>query len=163
MAVSIDLNNVNVPGQVSLGLPPTSPSHAIPNSDPRVAIRGSAQTIGINLNLSAPIDLAPLVPLNGAGVAVAKYIPVRIVVMNPSGNASSAALEVWTGAGGTGTKLVTATTLTNLTASTKFISLSLNALTDYVTSANVYPRLTTAAGSAMTCDIYMIFEDVSNA
>jgi hypothetical protein len=160
---TISGDNATCLGQITVAGAPTSPTHVVVNQDPRHQLRGTCQTLAINLNASAPVDLSPLVPLNAAGFAVAKYIPRRITLLNATGNASGATLGVYSGAGATGTTVVTPVALTNLTGSTKFIDLTIAALTDVLTAANLYPRLTVAAGSAMTCDIVMEFTDLSNS
>jgi len=91
----------------------------------------------------------------------AKYLVRRIVATNASGTPTLAAGGFYTAASKGGAKLVETTQLyTALSAATKFVDTTLLtiATTDIVTSAQLYMALTTANGSAMTCDVYVYGE-----
>lgn len=152
MATRIDGDNVTVPGQVSVSGPGTSLTH--------VATRGvtgllRAYVKGIDLNAAAPIDLATIT------VPSALYIPVRAFVYNPSGNLAAATLGLYTAAGAGGVALIAPVLLASLTATTKFQLLSIAAITDVVTAATLYPRLTVAAGAPGTASLVLEFQDLA--
>lgn len=121
---------------------------------------------GCNLNASAPAD-------NACTISAAKYILRKIVITNASTSlaALSPVMAVYDAAAGTGDLLasIPAAAFNLLTAAAKFIQYIGNELVIMLTGAfalaefcsentlsasTLYARLTTAAGSAATCDIY---------
>lgn len=113
-----------------------------------------AYVTGLLLNTAAPADLATLTVLS------TKYVPVRCIVYNPSGNMSSATLGLYTAAGAGGTAIVTPVLLATLTGTGKFQSLSIAALTDVITATVLYPRLTVASGVAGTASLMLEFVEL---
>lgn len=112
-----------------------------------------AKGTAINLN-SAGSD-------NAVTIIAPKYIIRRYVVTNTSTSLaiSPATLGLFTGAGGTGTTIVTPATLTALTGATKFVDMTVALTTDTLTAATLYIRNVLAAGGAATVDVY-VFGDV---
>lgn len=116
-----------------------------------------AYVTGLLLNTAAPVDLATLTVLS------TKYVPVRCIVYNPSGNMSSATLGLYTatgGGGGGGVEIVAPTLLATLTGTGKFQSLPISAITSVVTAAVLYPRLTVASGVAGTASLMLEFVEL---
>lgn len=107
---------------------------------------GSATAI--NLNTAAPADIATI-----ANIRAGTYIPFYIVVWGASADSSTAEVGVFTGAGGTGTTVVTAAALTGLNAAGKFKVLTIAALDTPLTASTLYVRLTVAQGGAATANI----------
>lgn len=110
------------------------------------------KAIGVNIN-NAGSD-------NSVTIPYAKYIVRRVIITNPSTSlaASTATIGVFTGAGGTGTTVVAAATMTTLTGSTKFSDRTLALTTDTLAAAILFVRNVIAHGSAATVDVY-IFGD----
>lgn len=102
----------------------------------------------INLNTAAPADIAAI-----ASIRAGTYIPYYIVIWGASADSSTAEVGVFTGAGGTGTTVVTPAALTGLNAAGKFKALTIAALDTPLTASTLYVRLTTAQGSAATANI----------
>lgn len=106
------------------------------------------------------------VTINGANTDQAtfnipfpKYAIRRITVTNPSGDlgvTSAATIGVFTGAGGTGTTVVTPATITGVRSGSKFADLVLALTGDTLTSPTLTIRTVTSQGSAITVDF--IFE-----
>jgi len=115
------------------------------------SLLGSAT--GVNLN-SAGSDTA--IP-----IAASKYIVRRVVVTNASTSlaVSAATLGLFTGAGGTGTTVVTPAILTALTSATKFLDQTLALTADTLTAATLFIRNVLAHGSSATVDV-AIFGDI---
>ena len=87
-----------------------------------------------------------------------KYIVDKVVVANASANlgASIAAGGIYSATSKGGTVVVgAAQAYTALTAASKFATMTLALTTDSLTAATLYFSLTTAAGNAATCDIYI--------
>ena len=95
-------------------------------------------------------------------VPYAKYVIRNIIVTNASTNLTLAAGGVYTATSKGGTTVVAAAQVyTALSASTKFVDLTLasGVTGDVVTAATLYLSLTTGQGAAATADCY-IFGDV---
>lgn len=109
---------------------------------------------GVNIN-NAGSDNAITIP-------PAKYIVRRVVITNASTSlaVSPATLGVFTGAGGTGTTVVTAVTLTALSSASKFVDMALAVTADTLTSSTLYIRNVLAAGGAATVDVYIFGESL---
>lgn len=106
---------------------------------------GSVATV--NLNTAAPADIGTISIRSGS------YIPLYVVVYGASADSSTAELGIFTGAGGTGTTVVTPAALTGLNASGKYKVLTLASLDTPLTASSLYVRLTTAQGSAATANV----------
>ena len=152
--VTLDGNNINVPGQVSIGTPPSDDSHAPRNDDKRFLYRVCASITGVDANGSAPYDAAPI------PIPCAKYIVVEMVVLNASADHHAATVGLFTAASGGGTQVIAATALAGVTGSSKFKSLAYSGQ-DVLTAANLYPHFTVASGNAGTLDILLVLKDVS--
>lgn len=95
---------------------------------------------------------------NPVTVPFSKYVVRRMSVTNCSSTlaASLATVGLYTGAGATGTTVVTLGLLQALTASTKYVDMTLALTTDVLTASTLYIRNGVTAGSAITCDVYVI-------
>lgn len=121
---------------------------------------------GCNLNSTVPTD-------NACAISAAKYILRKIVITNASVSlaALNPVMAIYDAAGGTGDLLanIPAAAFNLLTVATKFIQFIGNELVIMLNSAfslaefcsentlstsTLYARLTTAAGSAATADVY---------
>lgn len=94
-------------------------------------------------------------------IGAAKYVIRRIVVTNASTNLTLAAGGIYdTTSKGGNTIVAAAQVYTALTASTKFLDLTLDttATTTALTSATLYLSLTTGQGGAATADVYIFGE-----
>lgn len=151
MAFRINGDNADAPGQITVQGVPTSRQHVIQ--------RGRAGTLknyvqALDLNAAAPVDLSVLT------VDSRLYVPVRVVVYNPSADVSAATLGFYTAAGGGGTEIVAPTLLATLNGTGKFQSLTVTALTSAITATTLYPRLTVAAGAAGTASLVVEYLDL---
>jgi hypothetical protein len=104
--------------------------------------------IGANMNTTAD---------QSVGINFSKYVLRYVVVTNASVNLTTAAGGIYDAASKGGNALVANTQIyTALTASTKFVDLTLAAIatTDVSTATTLYVALTTGQGSAATADFY---------
>lgn len=110
---------------------------------------------GVNIN-SAGSD-------NLIAIPYTKYVVRRVTVYDASTSlgASIATLGVFTGAGGTGTTLVTAVTMPTLTSATVFVDSALAVTTSYQTAQPLYIRNVTAHGSAATVSVRIEIQPLS--
>lgn len=93
-------------------------------------------------------------------ISAKKYVIRRVVVTNASTSLTLSVGGLYDAASKGGTTLVANTQVYSaLTASTKVLDLTLNALTDVSTVATLYLSLTVAQGGAGTADVF-IFADV---
>lgn len=132
-------------------------------------VSSAAVTTGVNSS-SLQVVWAKGVSVNGTNtdqatvtIPYTKYIVRKITLTNPSsslGATSTATIGVFTGAGGTGTTVVTAATVLGVTAATKFADLILAVTADTLTSSTLTIRTGVAQGSAITCDFYIIVDPV---
>ena len=152
MGVEISGDNITVPGQVAILLPPTSLYHAI-SARYAGSLKGYVQAL--DLNAGAPIDLTALT------INAIRYVPIRCIVYNPTANLALATLGLYTAAGGGGVAIVAPVVLATLTGAGKFQSLSIAALTDVVTATTLYPRLTVASGVIGTAALLLEYVDLS--
>lgn len=103
---------------------------------------------GVNLNTASPADIGTI-----SGIRSTSYIPLYIVVSGASADSSTAEVGVFTGAGGTGTTVVTPAALTGLNAAGKYKLLTIAAMDTPLTASSLYVRLTVAQGSAATANV----------
>lgn len=103
-------------------------------------------------NLNAGVTDTPLTMLSS------RYIVDKIVVENASANLTVATGGVFTAAGGGGTTLAADQALSALTASSKFLELTLAGIvgTDVVTAATLYARCGTPQGGAATANLWVM-------
>lgn len=107
------------------------------------------QFISVNMNAANTDNQITHIPW-------AKYIVRRVIIYNCStslGATSTATLGVFTGAGGTGTTIVTVAVIVGLTATTKKVDLTVALTTDTLTAPSLFVRTGLAQGSAATCDV----------
>lgn len=106
----------------------------------------------LSANMNSVADQAIGIIMSGT------YIIDKIIATNASANmtGSIAAGGIYTGANKTGTNVVSAAqTYTSLTSASKWMALTLAVTSDTLTAQTLYFALTTANGSAATCDIYI--------
>lgn len=106
-----------------------------------------SETEGVNLNASAPSDIAEL------KIAASEYLPTRLVIHDVSAAAAASTVGLYTSPGGGGTEIMAPIALAGLTAANKCAVIDLSSFADQITSATLYLRLTVAAGSAATCHV----------
>jgi hypothetical protein len=88
--------------------------------------------------------------------APAKYIIRRIVATNASISLTTAVGGIYTAVSKGGTAVVAnSQAYSTLSASTKFLDLTLASNTDYRTATSLYLSLTTPQGAAATADIFV--------
>lgn len=94
-------------------------------------------------------------------VKASLYIVRRVIITNASVTlaASLATVGVFTGAGGTGTVVVTPAVLTGLTVSAKLSDMALALTSSTLAVSTLFIRNVIAHGSAATVDVYL-FGDV---
>ncbi len=114
---------------------------------PRYGCLGSLTAVDLN---SATTD-------NAMTIESGRYRIDKITVENASINTTLATAGVFTAAGGAGTTLAADQVLSALTATTKFLDLTLggSVATDVVTSGTVYFRVGTPQGAADVCDVFI--------
>lgn len=118
-----------------------------------------ASLIGANFNVTTDQAMA-------LQTGITRYIIRRIIVDNASINltGSAAAGGIYTQAAKAGTAIVAAAQMyTALTASTKFLDLTLAAVvgTDILTATTIYLSLTTPHGVAVTANVWVFGENVT--
>jgi hypothetical protein len=101
----------------------------------------------VNLNTAAPADIGTIT------IRSTSYIPLYVLVSGASADSSTAQVGVYTGAGATGTTVVTPAALTGLDAAGKYKLLTIAALDTPLTAASLYVRLTVAQGGAATANV----------
>lgn len=122
------------------------------------AVMRKLTVVGANLN-SAGDTVIP-VP-----VTYTRYRIVGVELTNVSSSLTTATASVWSGAGGTGTNIAPDQSLSALTGSTSQnmgMTLSTASATTDLTSTNLYFRVGTPQGSAVTGDVYIILEEKDN-
>lgn len=118
---------------------------------------------------SARKVLTTAVNLNSAGAEKtitglpAKYIVRRVSAFDASTSlaASAATVGVFTATASGGTTVVADTTLTGLTAASKFVDLTVATSADYLTASTLYITTGTAHGSTATCSVQAEIEDLT--
>lgn len=152
MPTQISGDNVLVPGQATIQGVPTALDHTVTS---RYAGTLRAYVQGLLVNSAAPADLAALT------VTSARFVPVRVIVYNPTGNMAAATLGLYTAAGAGGVAIVTPVLLAALTAVDTFQELTIAALASVITATTLYPRLTVASGVAGSVSLMIEFVDLS--
>ncbi len=123
--------------------PNVSPAGSPLNATPR-----SFLTTAINLNsAAADVGSFTLLPL--------KYRVIRLMGFDASTSLTLATLSLFTGAGGTGTAVVSVFALAGLSAATKFVDCTLAVTADYLTAGTLYLRNITAQGGAATASFIL--------
>lgn len=108
----------------------------------------------VNVNVNSIADTALIVD---EYVTNARYRIDKIMLENASISLTTAQVGVFTAAGGLGTTIAAAQAVSGLTASNKWIALTLEALvgTDVLTASPLYFRVTTAQGAAATVNVHL--------
>lgn len=111
-----------------------------------------AYATAVNMNSAVPTDTA----MSAIGPTPSKYLIDSIRVRNCSATAAAAVAQIFTATGGGGTALTTSQTLTNSTTTANTsMALAAGIATTDVTASTWYFRLTTAQGTAVTCDVWL--------
>lgn len=94
---------------------------------------------------------------------VTAYVITNIRVTNCSVTPVLAQVALWTGAGGTGTNLVAAGTITGATSASVILPLTLagTVATTRLTASSLFVRVTVANAVALTCDVNVNIQDLS--
>jgi len=94
---------------------------------------------------------------------VTAYVVTNIRVTNCSATPVLAQVGLWTGAGGTGTNLVAAGTITGATSAAVILPLTLagSVATARLTASSLFVRVTVANATALTCDVNVNIQDLS--
>lgn len=92
---------------------------------------------------------------------ITKYSVASMVVTNCSGTPLAAQVAMFTGAAGTGTTVVAAGTITGATSSTVMVLPTVTAATTALTSSSLFVRVTVQNVAAITCDFYVIVNNLS--
>lgn len=92
---------------------------------------------------------------------ITKYQVSSIAITNCSATPLAATVGFFTGAGGTGTTLVTAATITGATGTTIIVPMTLagTVATTALSGASLFVRLTVANVGALTCDVGIVVID----
>lgn len=95
--------------------------------------------------------------------AITRYQVLGVSVTNCSVTPILAAFGIWTGAGGTGTNVVAAATITGATSSSVIINSTLagTVATTMLTSGSIFVNVTVANAAALTCDVGVRIQDWS--
>lgn len=92
----------------------------------------------------------------------AKWRPLKLTAFDASTTPGAlAVVGLYTAATGGGTNLVSAMTLTGLSAASKITDATLISITDYRTETTVYLRNTVANGSTTTASFILFIEDLT--
>ena len=93
----------------------------------------------------------------------AKYRVISLYAFDASAAPVLATAGLYTATGGGGTTLVTAATLTALTAATKMLNstLAAGATSDYQTAATLFLRNAVAQGTALTVSFSLVIQDLT--
>jgi len=127
------------------------------------AVNAPAQAVGNltarTVNFAATGDNATItVP-----AWVTAYVVTNIRVTNCSATPVLAQVGLWTAAGGTGTNLVAAGTVTGATSAAIILPMTLagTVATTRLTAASLFVRITVANATALTCDVNVNIQDLS--
>lgn len=116
-------------------------------------VLGSLRGANMNVTTDQPITIIS---------TITKYSVDRVVVTNCSGTPTLAAGGLYTSASKGGSAIVGAgQAYTALSSSSTMLPLTLAITTSTFTATTLYLSLTTANGSAMTCDVYVIVTDLT--
>jgi hypothetical protein len=106
----------------------------------------------VDFNTTAPADIGTFV----IAPPTTNYRFAAVMISQCTASISSAHFEIWTAAGGTGTKLLNDTTGAVTTASANTsgsLQVTSPSISTFVNTANLYLRLITAQGSPATCSV----------
>lgn len=109
----------------------------------------------VNLNSGVNTDVATITGLP------ARYIIRRVTFDGASATPTLATISVYTGAGATGTAVVTAQALSTMNATTVYLDATLGVAGLVLTSSTLTIRNVAVAGSAMTVDVTVEVEPLA--
>lgn len=92
---------------------------------------------------------------------ITKYSVSQMVVTNCSGTPVLAQVALWTGAGGSGTNVSAAATITAASSATAIVNPTITAATTALTSSSLFVRIAVANTAAITCDFYAVVNNLS--
>lgn len=112
-----------------------------------------------SVNLSATGDQATI----AIPPSITKYAVTAVWVTNCSVTPILAQVSMFTGAGGTGTTVVAAGTITGATSAPVILPQSLAGTVSAtaLTSSSLFVRVSVANVAALTCDVYTVINDLS--
>lgn len=95
---------------------------------------------------------------NAVTINLTKYIVRKVTVTNCSISlaANLATIGVFSSTGGGGSTLVALALVQSLTATTKFVDMTIALTADTLTATTLYVRNGVTAGTAATCDVYIV-------
>jgi hypothetical protein len=118
---------------------------------------------GVNLNSVGDTAISVALPYG-----FSRYFVAGIRVLNASISLTTAQAAVYTGAGATGVTVVSPVALSAITATTAnapanmaTLTLAITGASEYLNSATLYFRCTTAQGAAATADVSIAVESLS--
>lgn len=136
--------------QGAIAVPTTgAPVDLTPNGIPLINVTGVPSIVPTRIDLRVTPALSAFLPSTGYGTF---------------GTMAALVVQVWTAAGGTGTRLDTGTnTMTNLSTATGVMTVALATLTTGLpTATKLYLRMTTAPANAGFVDFFCAGNDYSN-
>jgi hypothetical protein len=141
---------------------------SIPSRDPALINPFTALASGLTSGLGTPLGVLRGANFNSTSdqaipIISSKYVIRRIVVTNASTSLTTAAGGIYSTTAKGGTAYVAAAQVyTALTASSKFLDLTLAAAltTDIATQTTLYLSLTTGQGGAATADVFIFGDNV---
>jgi len=94
---------------------------------------------------------------------ITKYAVTAVQITNCSATPILAQPAIYTGASASGTNIVAAAVITTATATTKVVNSTVVAgtLTTALTASTLYINVTVANSGALTCDFYVVLNDLS--
>lgn len=92
---------------------------------------------------------------------ISKYAVSSVVVTNCSGTPILAQVGFWTAAGGTGVNVVAASTITAASSASAMVLPTVTAASTALTAASLFVRIAVANAAAVTCDFYVIVNNLS--
>lgn len=92
---------------------------------------------------------------------ITKYNVASFVATNCSATPILAQIAMWTAAGGTGTNVVGAATITAASSTTAIVPLTVTATNTALTSGALFIRIAVANTAAVTCDFFVVINNLS--
>lgn len=92
---------------------------------------------------------------------ISKYGVSSLVVTNCSAAPILAQVALWTAAGGTGTNVTAAATITGASSVTSMVTPTVTAANVALTASSLFVRIAVANTAAVTCDFYVVLTNLS--
>jgi hypothetical protein len=92
---------------------------------------------------------------------ITKYAVTSFIVTNCSATPILAQVALWTAAGGTGTNVSAAATITGASSATAMVNPTVTAASTALTSSSLFIRIAIANAAAVTCDFYAVLNNLS--